>query len=215
MWGRKRYNCNQDKLNMFLEAVEMDNEEVKEKAIELIKNLPKETPSVSDAAEEANKKVQDAEAEADGEVEEPESVEEPVEDEPRDDELKEGVGDKLKAKAKKLINNIDKEIDQQGPGGHLQAIVDKLAVIFAHMTEGEVEGDEVVIVDETKQFSEFDYVINSASAIAEEFKIDEEKVRDMLASEMKHYKESDLTFKDREFSNKLANYALTMKNKKK
>jgi len=205
MWGKKRYKGNQDKLNMFLEAVEMDNEEVKEKAIELIKNLPEESPSVSDSAEETNKKVQDAEDESESPEEEP-VVDEPVDDE-EGEELQEGL-EELKQKAADLLAKIDAELEdksKQGPGPFGE-MVNKLAVVFSKMTEG--EGDEEVIVDETKQFSEFDYVINSASALAEEFKIDEEKVRNVLATEMQHYKESDLSFNVEEFKNKIANQAL-------
>lgn len=185
-----------------------DDKELQKAVFKLIRDpsFHEESKSVSDAAKETNDKVQDAEDESESPEEEEPVVDEPVDDE-EGEELQEGL-EELKQKAADLLAKIDAELEdksKQGPGPFGE-MVNKLAVVFAKMTES--EGDKEVIVDETKQFSEFDYVINSASAIAEEFKLDENKVRDMLATEMKHYKESDISFNVEEFNNKVANHAL-------
>lgn len=64
-------------------------------------------------------------------------------------------------------------------------------------------------------FSEVDFVLNASDKIGEEMKVESSKVREILAQEMKHYRESDPNFREEEFSNAIENASLKKESCKK
>jgi hypothetical protein len=190
----------------------------------------KEGSVASDAAMETNKKVQGTE----------DNEEEPVEDEPMDEpEGEEDLGDleepdgedapedkedveeltesnkEAKEQLVSFLKKVEdvlgfKDDDITGRAERKPSLMDKLIAAMA-----EISGP---VIDEEKdeyQYSEADFVVNLSDKLAEELDEDSTKIREMVAAEMKQYKESDPNFNEAEFSNIVENCALKTKSKKK
>jgi len=111
-------------------------------------------------------------------------------------------------KVKKFLSKISQELEMPTIAKKVEGkppLLISLAKLMSDLTE-----DAIVEMPE-QQFSEVDYVLNASAKVAEDLKVEEGKVRDILAQEMKHYRESDPNFKEDEFSNEIANYGLKKK----